>query len=197
MQALRCDSEGMLVTDTSDAALVAAIADGDTVALRELYDRHAPWLHVRLMRRCNDSDVVLDVVQDTFVAVWKDARRFRAEGEVAGWLWGIAFRRMVSRLRSRKDLVLLPDWEVPVDGRSRPSAEDEVLLGVEFGDLAGALRRLSPEFRSVVQAVVLDGLTTKEAGRLLGVRENTVKTRLHRAKAQLRGALVEPQEGWR
>ena len=66
---------------------------------------------------------------------------------------------------------------------------------MEYGDLAGALRRLSPEFRSVVQAVVLDGLTTKEAGRLLGVRENTVKTRLHRAKAQLRGALTEPQEG--
>ena len=75
------------------------------------------------------------------------------------------------------------------------SAEDQVLLGVEYGDLAAGLRRLSPEFRSVVQAVVLDGLTTKEAGRLLGVRENTVKTRLHRAKAQLRTALIEPQEG--
>jgi RNA polymerase sigma-70 factor (ECF subfamily) len=49
----------------------------------------------------------------------------------------------------------------------------------------------------VVQAVVLDGLTTKEAGRLLGFRENTVKTRLHRAKAQLRATLTEPQEGWR
>ena len=68
---------------------------------------------------------------------------------------------------------------------------------MEYGDLAGALRRLSPEFRSVVQAVVLDGLTTKEAGRLLGVREDTVKTRLHRARAQLRGALTEPQEGRR
>ncbi len=44
---------------------------------------------------------------------------------------------------------------------------------------------------------MLDGLTTKEAGRLLGVRQNTVKTRLHRAKAQLRTALTEPQEEWR
>ena len=180
----------------SDAALVADVADGDTGALRELYDRHAPWLHARLMRRCNDPDVVLDTVQDTFVALWKDARRFRGEGEVAGWLWGIGFRRLVSRLRSRKDVLLLPDWDVPgpLVGVS-PAAEDEVLLGVEYGDLAGAMRRLSPEFRSVVQAVVLDGLTTREAGRLLGVRENTVKTRLHRAKAQLRGALTEPQEG--
>jgi RNA polymerase sigma-70 factor (ECF subfamily) len=177
----------------TDGHLVARVADSDTRALRELYDRHAAWLHARLMRRCNDEDVVLDVVQDTFVALWKDARKFRGEGDVAAWLWGIAFRRMVSRLRSRKDVVLLPDWDVPATaaalGRS-PAAEEEVLLGVEYGDLADALRRLSPEFRSVVQAVVLDGLTTKEAGRLLGVRENTVKTRLHRAKSQLRGSLV-------
>lgn len=190
--------------DQPDRVLVDAVADGDTGALRELYDRHAPWLHARLMRRCHDSEVVSDVLQDTFVTLWKDARKFRGEGEVAGWLWGIAFRRMVSRLRSRKELVLLPDWDAATATAAvsppRPSAEDELLLGVEYGDLAGALRRLSPEFRSVVQAVVLDGLTTKEAGRLLGVRENTVKTRLHRAKAQLRGALTlteAPQEGWR
>jgi RNA polymerase sigma-70 factor (ECF subfamily) len=184
-----------------DAQLVARVAEADTGALKELYDRHAPWLHARLMRRCNDSEVVLDVVQDTFVALWKDARRFRGDAEVAGWLWGIAFRRMVSRLRSRKDVVLMPEWDAPAPSSalgSVPAAEDEVLLGVEYGDLAGALSRLSPEFRSVVQAVVLDGLTTREAGRLLGVRENTVKTRLHRAKAQLRGSLTEGAlEDWR
>ena len=204
IRALRCDSEGMgekkpgTSTDRrDDAALVRAAADGDSTALRALYDRHAPWLMARLTRRCNDREVVLDVLQDTFVAVWKDARKWRGDGEVAGWLWGIAFRRMVSRLRGRKDVLLLPDWDAASAG-SVPAAEDQVLLGVEYGDLGGALRGLSPEFRSVVQAVVLDGLTTREAGRLLGVRENTVKTRLHRAKAQMRHSLAQaPMEGWR
>jgi len=188
----------MTTPTVTDAALVAAVAVGEMSALRELYERHGGWLHARLLRRCNDPEVVVEVVQDTFVALWRDARRFRNDGEVGAWLWGIAFRRMVSRLRSRKDVVLLPEWGVAaMPGQALPSAEDEVLLGVEYGDLAAGLRRLSPEFRSVVQAVVLDGLTTKEAGRLLGVRQNTVKTRLHRAKAQLRAALTEPQEGWR
>src|SRR5215213_9901053 len=82
----------------TDAALVAAVADGDMTALRELYERHGAWLHVRLLRRCNDPEIVVEVVQDTFVALWKDARRFRHDGEVGAWLWGIAFRRMVSRL---------------------------------------------------------------------------------------------------
>lgn len=180
--------------ERDDATLLAAVADGDAPALRVLYDRHAPWLHARLVRRCNDPEVVLDVVQDTFVAAWRDARRYRGDGDVAGWLWGIAFRRMVSRLRSRKQVVLMPEWDAaPV--AAVPAAEEQVLLGVEYGDLADALRRLSPEFRSVVQAVVLDGLTTREAGRLLGVRPNTVKTRLHRAKAQLRLSLAEPFPG--
>lgn len=173
-----------------DASLVRAAADGDAQALRVLYDRHAPWLSARLMRRCNDREVVMDVVQDTFVAVWNDARKWRGDGEVAAWLWGIAFRRMVSRLRSRKDVLLMPEWDAAALGHA-PAVEEQVLLGVEYGDLAGALRRLSPEFRSVVQAVVLDGLTTREASRVLGVRQNTVKTRLHRAKAQLRVSLAE------
>lgn len=186
------------MSTASDPALVAAVAKGDAGALSELYERHAAWLHARLLRRCNDPDVVVEVVQDTFVTLWKDARRFRSDGEVGAWLWGIAFRRMVSRLRSRKDVVLVPDWDISGTPQgSLPSAEDLVLLGVEYGDLGAALRRLSPEFRSVVQAVVLDGLTTKEAGRLLGLRQNTVKTRLHRAKVQLRTALVEPEGGWR
>jgi RNA polymerase sigma-70 factor, ECF subfamily len=74
-----------------------------------------------------------------------------------------------------------------VGGRaSEPSAEEKVLLGVEYGDLGTALLRLSPEMRAVLQATVLDGLTTREAGRLLGIPENTVKTRLRRAKAHLR-----------
>jgi len=96
----------------TDEALVAAVAGGDMSALRELYARHGAWLHARLLRRCNDPEIVVEVVQDTFVTLWKDARRFRHEGEVGAWLWGIAFRRMVSRLRVRKDVVLLPEWDV-------------------------------------------------------------------------------------
>ena len=180
-----------------DAELVRLIADGNSGALKELYERHSPWLFARLMRRCNDREVVLDVLQDSFVAVWREAGKWRGEGEPAGWIWGIAFRRMVSRLRTRRDAILLPDWDDLAAGRA-PSVEEQVLTGVEYGDLAGAMVRLSPEMRAVVQSVILDGLTTREASRLLGVPENTVKTRLHRAKAQLRQSVMDsrPAEGW-
>ena len=59
-----------------------------------------------------------------------------------------------------------------------------MLLAVQYGDVGGALQRLSPELRAVVQATVLDGLTTREAAQLLGIPAGTVKTRMMRARAQ-------------
>ena len=79
---------------------------------------------------------------------------------------------------------------LPQVGVLMTSAEEQVLSGVEHGDLAGALAQLSPELRAVVQATVLDGLTTREAGRLLGIPAGTVKTRMMRARAALREDLA-------
>jgi RNA polymerase sigma-70 factor (ECF subfamily) len=168
----------------SDEELLASIGEGNRIALRELYDRHAPWLALRISRRCADPGVVEEVVQDTFVAVWRGASRYRGQGEVAAWIWGIGIRRLIDRLRPRR-----AHW-VPARRDSEPSAEEEALLGIEYGDLAGALNRLSPELRAVLQATVLDGLTAREAGRRLGIPAGTVKTRLMRARQQLREALT-------
>ncbi|MCU0271420.1 MAG: RNA polymerase subunit sigma-24, partial [Acidimicrobiales bacterium] len=81
--------------ERTDAELVSAIAAGERAALRELHDRHAPWVIARLRRRCPDDDVVLEAVQDTFVAVWRGAGRWDGRGEPAAWLWGIAIRRLI------------------------------------------------------------------------------------------------------
>jgi RNA polymerase sigma-70 factor (ECF subfamily) len=171
----------------SDRELLVAVAGGDTEALRALYERHAPWLLLRLARRCGDRGIVEDAVQDTFVAIWRKPESFGGTGEVAAWIWGIGIRRLIDRLRRvRPSPVLL----APRVCDDEPSAEEQVLLGVEYGDLAGALHRLSPELRSAVQATVLDGLTTREAARLLGIPAGTVKTRVMRAKAQLREELA-------
>ena len=178
----------------SDAMLLAAVAERDLDAMRALYDRHAGWLSVRLARRCNDPDMVADAVQDTFVAVWRKPRGFRGDGDVAAWLWGIAIRRLLSRLRTRTDIAAALETSQltgPLTGQLVPAAEDQVLLSVEYGDIGQALARLSPEMRAVIQAVVLDGLTAKEAARLLDMPVGSVKTRLQRAKAHLRAALAE------
>jgi RNA polymerase sigma-70 factor, ECF subfamily len=171
--------------ERTDADLLAATRDGDRTAFEALYVRHAPWLLVRLSRRCADRSLVDEVVQDTFVEVWRSARRWSGRGEVAAWIWGIGVHRLLDRLRRRRPaaLALGGHDELAI------SAEDQVLQGVQFGDLGGALDRLSPELRAVVQATVLDGLTSREAGRLLGIPAGTVKTRMMRARAVLREEL--------
>ena len=174
------------VADT-DAALLRRVAAGDRQAFGQVYDAHAPWLMLRLARRCNDPGLVDEVVQDTFVAVWKGASRWDGRGEVAAWIWGIGIRRLIDALRRRP--VALPRL-FPEQAGTTISAEEQVLLGVEHGDLGGALARLSPELRAVVQATVLDGLTTREAGRLLGLPTGTVKTRMQRARIALRQELA-------
>jgi RNA polymerase sigma-70 factor (ECF subfamily) len=170
----------------SDADLLAAVRSGERGALATLYQRHAAWLVLRLSRRCADRDLVDEVVQDTFLAVWRGASGYRGRGEVPAWIWGIAIRRLIDLFRGQRSATLPLSDAVEVE----PSAEDRVLLGVEYGDVGGALDRISPELRAVVQATILDGLTTREAGRLLGIPAGTVKTRMMRARAALREELA-------
>lgn len=176
----------MDLESASDAELMAAVAAQDRGALRVLHERHSPWLAARLRRRCGDADVVAEAVQDTWLAVWR-APRWSGSGEVGAWLWGIAIRRLIGVQRRRNR------WQPPVrrvDSEVVVSAEERVMLGVEHGDLAGALASLSPELRAVVQATVLDGLTTREAASLLGIPRGTVKSRMSRARTEMRGALA-------
>ncbi|MEO3863643.1 RNA polymerase sigma factor [Acrocarpospora sp. B8E8] len=173
--------------DSTDVELVAAVAAQSTSALRILHQRHAPWLRARLARRCADPDAVDDALQETFMAVWRSAGGFKGDN-LAGWLWTIAIRRLISALRGRGSRWIGIGIE-PGDISPVESAEDVVLLGVEHGDLGSALTKLSPELRAVIEATVLDGLTTKEAATLLGIPEGTVKTRAMRARARLREEL--------
>jgi len=186
---MRPESEGR-----DDAALLRAVARGDDRALAALYDRHAGWLTVRLTRRCALPDVVDHAVQDTFLAVWREAGTYRGGGDVAAFIWGIGVRRLIDALRRENGV------RRRLPGRAAEpqvvvSAEDQVLVGIEHGRLGQALANLSPELRGAIEATVLDGLTCAEAAVLLGVAEGTVKSRCHRARVALRAALAEPPAG--
>ena len=180
--------------ERDDAALLRAVARGDEDALTALYDRHAGWLTVRLTRRCAMPDVVDHAVQDTFLAVWREAGAYRGGGDVAAFIWGIGVRRLIDAIRRDNG----SRWRLPwraAESEAVVSAEDQVLVGIEHGRLGQALAELSPELRGAIEATVLDGLTCAEAAILLGVAEGTVKSRCHRARVALRAALAGQQAG--
>ncbi|TIC80620.1 RNA polymerase sigma factor [Nocardioides sp. GY 10113] len=175
------------VHDATDPELLAAIADHDRGALHALFLRHEPWLGARLAYRCGDPAVVDEAINETFLAVWRRPHGWRGDGEVAAWLWGIAIRALLHQLRPRKNVVARL---VTLRTEAQVSAEEVVLSRVEHSDVGAALARLSPELRAVVQATVLDGLSTREAATLLNIPAGTVKSRMSRARAELRGALL-------
>lgn len=173
-------SEDVGPAGPSDVELVAMVAAGDRGALDELYRRHAPWLTTRLTRRCGDGDLVDTAVQDTFVAVWKQAARYRPSGEVGAWIWTIGIRRLIDQLRKRR-----PPTPVEPDHLPKVVAE-EVPLALGHTPLGQAFARLDPDLQAVLAATALDGLTNREAGQLLNIPTGTVKTRLARARSILK-----------
>lgn len=178
------------MTSMDEEQLVRRIARGDRAAFDELYRRTSPWLAVRLRRRCADGELVAEVMQETYLAVWRAAAAFAGAsvgGTAVGWVWTIAARRLVDALRRRARETQLPLAALPAPAAG--AAEDEVLDAMLGDGMGAALRRLAPELRQVLQAMVLDGLTVRETAVLLGVPEGTVKTRARRARIALREAL--------
>ncbi|MER5355461.1 RNA polymerase sigma factor [Kitasatospora sp. NPDC002551] len=169
------------------------MARGDRAAFEELYRRTSPWLAVRLRRRCADEQIVAEVMQETYLAVWRAAGSFAGGrtgtgGTALGWLWTIAARRLVDAFRRRAHHARPPAAAAP--HAVAPAAEEEALVATVGGDVGDALRRLAPELRDVLQAMVLDGLSVRETAVVLGLPEGTVKTRARRARSAMREALA-------
>ncbi|MFE2292173.1 RNA polymerase sigma factor [Streptomyces sp. NPDC059452] len=178
----------------TEADLAAAVAEGDRDAFRLLYRHYAPWLTARLRHRCADDSLLDDIVQETFLDLWRTcaAGRQQQVADMSGWLWRIASRRLADQARAsgaRSRLQqALRRLRTPVE----PSAEERALADGRHGDLADALARLPVDLRHVMQATVVDGLTVRQAANVLGVPPGTVKTRAMRARTLLKQELEGP-----
>jgi RNA polymerase sigma-70 factor (ECF subfamily) len=175
-----------------DDELIAAMAAGDDAALRELFYRHAPWLAARL-RAALPATEVEDVLQETFLAVWRGAGRYRPEGSAGGWLWGIARRQAALWLRHRGPAAALvpAHADMCADGAAH-QADDPAEVASSRLDLADAVEALGPESgpeREVWRLLYVEDRPVAEVAKLMGVPEGTVKSRAHRVRRLLKAAL--------
>ena len=177
-----------------DNELIAAVASGDDAALRELFSRHAPWLAARL-RAILPAAEVEDTLQETFLAVWQGARGYTPAtpaGPAGGWLWGIARRQAALLLRRRGPAaVSLP----AMDAISGQLVSDPAEAAAARADLDRAVAAIGPAGgpeREVWRLLYVEDRPVAEVARLTGVPPGTVKSRAHRARQLLRGALRGP-----
>jgi RNA polymerase sigma-70 factor, ECF subfamily len=171
-----------------DDELIAAVAGGDDRALRELFFRHAPWLAARL-RGVLPASEVEDVLQETFLAVWRGARRYRPEGSAGGWVWGIARRQAALWLRRRGPAELLLPALVAADGRHPGDPAEAALSKAEVDCAVSALGPEGGAARETWRLMYVEDRTVAEVAELMGVPEGTVKSRAHRARELMRAAL--------
>jgi len=172
-----------------DAADWRALAEGDPNGLARLFDRHEARLFRHAARLLSVREDAKDAVAIAFFELWRRRSSVRlVDGSPLPWLLNTVSNTARNLDRSaRRYRVLL--------GRVRsPDPVDPVQTSDESGVLA-ALRRLPEKEQSVVVLTIMQGYPEGEAALALGIPVGTVKSRLARAKARLRGALAEMGQG--
>ncbi|MCT9932732.1 RNA polymerase sigma factor [Planotetraspora sp. A-T 1434] len=170
---------------TWEAHLLARIAGGDAGALTQLHERYSGPLFVFLYRLSGDRGTAEEILQDTLLAVWRSAATYRSRSSVSTWLFGVARRQAHNRLRGAPP----PTAAEPSDGADLRAGPEELALG---GDrVRRALVRLPLPQREVVVLAFLGDLSHQEIAEVLDIPVGTVKSRLHHARATLRGCLDE------
>lgn len=173
--------------DASDAALLAQVAAGDrTVALRELYQRYERRLYGLGVRLLGDPSLAEELVQETFVRLWRKAGQFDPDkGTAATFIFTAARRIAIDLWRRPSSRPFQPEAE---DAAAPGDAMERVLVGLT---VRHALDSLSPDHREVLELTYQHGLKQAEIAERLGVPLGTVKTRTYHALRGLKDTLRE------
>lgn len=184
----------------SDEDLLALVADGRPEALEAVYDRYARQAYALALRILRDREASEEVVQDTFVAVWRRAASYESSiGRPYSWLLKITRNRAIDELRrrrSRGQRALREGGRLP-DLPDLPEVAEEDGRLSELGSLVtGALKNLPPEQREVLELSYFGGFSQREITERTGIPLGTVKTRARLALKKLRKALQSSDKNY-
>lgn len=169
------------------------------VAVTELVEKHGGLIYALGLRFCGDAEEARDLVQDTFLQAFRKWDQFEGRSEATTWLYRIAARACQRRHRRRAGEPraleplerLLPSGEASlVELPSGDAGPLEILERKEVRDaVENAVASLPATFRLPLVLKEILEIPVGEVARVLGVRENTIKTRLHRARLYVAKAL--------
>jgi RNA polymerase sigma-70 factor, ECF subfamily len=177
------------LADDDEALALQAYAS--RAAFAELYRRHADRVYRFCLGRTGSVYDAQELTSDTFLSALEGVRTYRP-GHFGAWLIGIARNKVALFYRRRKQTVLL-DESVP-DRRPQAAVEQLVGQGLQLEKVAAALRAIAPDRAEALSLRVLGELPTAEVARLMDRSEPAVRMLIHRAIADLRGRLAEPEE---
>jgi RNA polymerase sigma-70 factor (ECF subfamily) len=171
------------MTESDDHLLLSRIASGDESALQQLYVNYRPPLRRYLWYQLDhDTARAEDVLQETFLSIWRSAHTVRDTGSAAAWIFQIAHRHVLQARRHAQSWMEGSTLELETDdnqGSTVESPEDAIVTRI---DLENAMRCLSDKHREVLYLICLQGFTIDEGAQILSVPPGTVKSRLSYAR---------------
>ena len=182
---------------SSDEALIKRIAAGDRLAMQTLFARHRVAVYRWLLRLVNEEALAEDLLSEVFLDVWRQAGKFEGRAAVSTWLLAIARFKALSELRRRPEAELDEDTAEAIEDTA-----DTPETALEKKDKSELLRKclteLSPEHREIIDLVYYHEKSVEEVAEIVGIPENTVKTRMFYARKKL-GELLKArgiERGW-
>lgn len=177
-----------------DGELIAACIEGDKQAQRTLFRREYPRVHATVYRIIGNSRDVDDLVQETFIAVFRALPTFRGDARLSTWIDRIAVRGVFHHLRTKKASAantIALDAIADVDGGGRVDEQAQARDGLRR--LYAALAKLTPEARTAYALYAIDGRSINEVAEITGSTKITAKTRIWRARREVeRRAAADP-----
>ena len=172
----------------TDEQAVLRCQDGEREAFRHLVERYQDVLFGTAVLMTGNRAQAEEHVQEAFLAAWRGIHGFHSERPVKPWLMRILVNTVVSQRRRRAVSTVSLEYESEAEDAARPA--DEIEAQHERLAIRQALAGLNPDQRQVVVLRFFAGLTVPQLAEAIGVREGTVKSRLHRALGQLRDQLT-------
>jgi RNA polymerase sigma-70 factor (ECF subfamily) len=174
----------------TDADLLAAVRRGERAAMDELLARYERPIYRFGLRMCGDEDAAREVLQETLMAAFRNLATFRGEAALSTWLYQIARSFCIKERRRERPTEAL-DERVERVAADEPAPDARTHAHEIGAALAAAIASLSPEQREAVVLRDVEGLSAEEAAAVVGIEVGALKSRLHRARMELRGRLAD------
>jgi len=178
--------------------LIQQAAAGDAAAFEKLVLRYQTQVYSLAYRMVGNEADAQDLAQEAFVRAWRALDSFQFSSQFSTWLYRLTSNICIDFLRSQKkrkhiSLTVLQDdeqqqWDMP---DHRPLPEEQMIVTQEREALAKAIAALDPEYRQVLILRIVNDCSYQQISEIMGIREGTVKSRLSRAREQLRKKLAQ------
>ncbi|WP_088069896.1 RNA polymerase sigma factor SigY [Gottfriedia luciferensis] len=177
------------MADLEELEIIKYAQQGDPEAFAKLFQTHYSFLYKYVLKMTLNKQTAEDLVQDTMLKGYDNIRKYNGQSKFSTWLMTIATRLYLDQQRKKKR-----EWfwqKNETDELSRSLNWQLTYKGFEWSDVMEGFEKLKSDVRTAILLKHYYGYTNEEIGNMMGIREGTVKSRIHNGMKELRKELMQ------